>query len=219
MFRHGAWRGPGSAAMASLSICVSGIALAGLTGCVYALVTEIDDLRLESIEHVAVTEIKNEQSEQTYLQVVDDGELLQVKLSTREGLTEIIDRRGLPLAHVDLFFCDETVADREISAHGSLVYAGDGKLQIVEGAENDVDKPRAKDGRYLYSLLVDRPAPIYKAEYVNGQRVQIGTVDIEDPPKPICLQIYAREMIFGKVVRTNVVALQSWDEVMGQTGE
>jgi hypothetical protein len=196
------------------AIGLSGIILAVVTGCVYALVTEIDDLRLEGIDHVAVTEAAEVEPGHWQRQIDGPGELLQVKLSTRDSLTETIARRGLDHAAFDLFFCDEGMAGNKIVGHDDWVFAGDNRLQIVQRGDNALDVPRALDGRYVYSILVDQRAAIRRPEYVNGQPVDIGTVDIEKPIKPVCLQIYVPQMIFGKTIRTNIVPLQDWNDVM-----
>lgn len=198
----------------TLAVCISVAALNVLAGCVYAFVTEIDDLRLEGIDHVALTRVEVDQAGTWYQQIDGQGEVLRVKLSTRDSLTAALNRRGLYHARFDMFFCDEGTSEREIYPHDSWVYAGEDQLRFVLEGSNEMDVPRPPDGRYVYSILIDKPAPIHKSEYENGQPVRVGTVDIEHPPKPVCVQIYAPQMLFGKTIRTNVVALQTWNEVM-----
>jgi hypothetical protein len=182
--------------------------LAWLTGCVlFVPVTKIEDLQFEGIDHVAVAEIED-QSGGRPLQVVGSGNLQRVTLSTRESLSAIIRRRKLDTARSEVFFCDESAEAREIFKHDPWVYAGAERLQPVVPGENAADLPR-EDGRYVYSILFDRPAPIYQSEYVNGQRPQLGTVDIEAPAKPVCLQIYVTEYWFGRLLKTNIVPLQT----------
>lgn len=198
----------------TLAVCISLAAFNALAGCVYAFVTEIEDLRLESIDHVALTRVEIDQEGNWYQQIDGHGEVLRIKLSTRDSLTDALNRRGLSYARFDMFFCDEGASKREVSGQDGWVYAGEDQLRFVHDGKNEMDVPRPPDGRYIYSILVDKPAAIYKSEYVDGQRVQVGTLDFERPPKPVCIQIYATQMLFGKTIRTNVVALQTWNEVM-----
>ena len=196
------------AAAAGILICASGMGLAWLTGCVlFVPVTKIEDLQFEGIDHVAVEDV-DEGQDGGYLQVTAPGDLQRVKLSTQESLSGIIQRRQLDYARVEIFFCDEGAKERKIENNG-WVYVGADRLRAVQRSNYPSDLPRAEDGRYVYSILFDRPAPIYQSEWVNGQRPQLGTVDIEAPAKPVCLQIYVSEYWFGRVVKTNIVPLQT----------
>jgi len=197
-----------SAAAAGVVICASGMGLAWATGCaLFVPTTTIEDLRFEGIDHVAVEEIEDEQSGSRHLQIVGPGNLQRVRLSTQESLSSVIRRRKFDYARSEVFFCGESAEEREIFKHDPWVYAGAERLQPVLNGENAADLPR-EDGRYVYSILFDRPAPIYR-DYVSGQRPPLGTVDIEMPTKPVCLQIYVLEYWVGRVVKTNIVTLQS----------
>jgi hypothetical protein len=207
------WSSCGPLAATGGAIGLSGIILAVVTGCVYALVTEIDDLRLEGIDHVAVTKLETEDGN-WYKQVDGPGDLLRIRLSTRDSLTDAINLRGLDHARTDIFFCDEGPGEREINPADFWVYAGGDRMRLVNKGHNELDVPRPEDGRYTYSIFVSKAAPIFKTEYVNGQRPQVGTVDIEKPVKPVCVQIYVPQYLFGKTIITNVVALQEWKDVM-----
>lgn len=72
------------------------------------------------------------------------------------------------------------------------------------------------DGRYLFSIVVENPAPIVTTEYIDGEQQQLGMVDVLNPSKPVCFHFLAGRMAsFGKVIESNVVPIQTWSQIMG----
>lgn len=182
-----------------------------LISCV-AWKSQIRDLTIVGIESVDLSS----PSDGASWKVVPEGQgrpFLRVQLATSKDLVQLAKDRDVTQISSVLYFCDEGPDTRHVFTGGGI-YTGESELWLVIGKSGpERDAKRDSDGKYLFSIVFENPAPIVMSEYVDGEQAQVGTVDVLKPPKPVCLHFYAGRMgTVGWVIESNVVLLPGENE-------
>lgn len=191
----------------SLLVC------ANLTSCV-TWTSEVDDLAIVDIDSVNLVDANVEGG----WRVSDTGEgrrFLRIEVATSADILQLATDRGVSEVNSVMYFCDEGPATRYIFT-GRGIYTGETELLRAFGSnEPERNARRLADGRYLFSILLENPAPIVMEEYVDGEQVQVGVVDVLNPSKPVCFHFYAASLgVQSWIIKSNAVTLQTWSQIM-----
>ena len=187
---------------------------AALTACI-TWKSEINYLAIVSTEYVGLYDGVGESS----WRVVGEGQgrrFLRIRVATTEDLVQLARDRDVSTIRWVTYFCDEGPDRRQFFA-GSSIYTGVSELWLVMGNGGpERNATQSTDGRYMFSIVLENPAPIVTTEYIDGEQQQLGMVDVLNPSKPVCFHFLAGRMgNFGNVIESNVVPVQTWSQIMG----
>ncbi len=191
-------------AFARFLTSLASLSIVSLASCV-TLKSEIKDLQVVGIENVNLT---NPGGDGGWL-IVTAGEgrpFLRISVATTADLFQLAKDREATGVRWIMYFCNEGPNTRYIFTGASIYSGGPHFLPVTRSERSERNLRRNADGKLLYNVFVENPAPVLMTEYVDGKQKQVDTVDVLNPSKPVCFHFYVGKMV-GKDIESNVVVM------------